>query len=77
MKKKLKRIRLFLSQRGITIIENHYNKCKFCRVYLGFWEVCCEILKISVKMISNFDKWNFCVGDYLFVSGSILRVLKI
>jgi len=77
IKKKLKKIRLFLSQRGITIICNPHNKCKFCRVYLGLQVFCCEMFKISVKMILKFDKRNFNVGEYLFATSSILRVLKL
>ncbi len=62
---------------GVTIICNPHNKCKFCRVYFGSWEVCCEMLKKSVKMFLIFDKWNFNVGEYLFATSSILRVLKL
>lgn len=63
--------------RGVTIINHPYKKCKFSKVYLVLWKDYCEMFKISVKMISNFDKRNFNVGKHLAVNGSLVGLLKL
>lgn len=62
--------------RGITIINQPFRKCKFSKVYLVLGKYLCEMFKISVKMILNFDKRNFNVGKHLTINSSIVGLLN-